>query len=156
MSHYFLDSSGLTKRYATEEGSAWIRALLTPGSGNTIILSEITLAEVTAALAKARRMGTITLVDRDTLVALFLSHCQTEYDLIPVSRQIIDQAVTLNQRHTLRGYDSLQLSTALTVRAVLRSAIPAAGRFVFVASDNDLLTAARFEGLETENARLHL
>jgi predicted nucleic acid-binding protein len=151
MSQYFLESSALAKRYATEGGSGWIQALLAPGQGFTVIIGEITLAEVTAALAKKQRMGQITQVDRDTLVTRFLSHCQIEYDLVPITRQIIDQAVILNQKHKLRAYDSVQLAAALEARAILGGF----GPFTFIASDKDLLTAASLEGLAVDDPHNH-
>ncbi len=49
MSDYYLDSSALVKRYVDEPGSVWIRQLTEPLLGNTILLAEISLAEVAAA-----------------------------------------------------------------------------------------------------------
>jgi len=49
----------------------------------------------------------------------------------------------------LGGYDAVQLATALTANAVLTAAnLPP---LVFVAADDDLLAAARAEGLSVEN-----
>jgi uncharacterized protein len=123
VSQFYLDASAIVKRYSPEIGSAWIKALTDPTAEQTIILSEITLAEVSAALAaKHRTTGGITKQERDDALALFLSHCQTDYNLITVSRSVIDQAVTLTQNYKLRGYDAVQLATALAVQEVLRSA----------------------------------
>jgi predicted nucleic acid-binding protein len=52
---YFLDASAVVKRYADEAGSAWVRQITDPQAENTILLAEITLAEVTAALAAKQR-----------------------------------------------------------------------------------------------------
>jgi predicted nucleic acid-binding protein len=52
---YFLDASAVVKRYADEAGSAWVRQITDPQAQNTILLAEITLAEVTAALAAKQR-----------------------------------------------------------------------------------------------------
>lgn len=61
MTDYYIDASALVKRYADEPGSAWIRQITDPHSRNTILLAEITLAEVAAALAaKHRAPGGIT------------------------------------------------------------------------------------------------
>jgi predicted nucleic acid-binding protein len=48
---YHLDASALVKRYAPEPGSDWVLEITEPTAGHTIILAEITLAEVAAALA---------------------------------------------------------------------------------------------------------
>ena len=150
MSRYFVDSSGLVKRYATEPGSSWIQSITAPANGSIVLLSEITRAEVTAALArKHRQPGGISLHERDSAVALFLGHCAAEYDLAPVTPAIIDRAVMLTQNYPLRGYDAVQLATALHIELALASV--SGGPLIFVASDGDLLAAAQGEGLTVEN-----
>ena len=150
MSHFYLDASAVVKHYGPETGSAWVKALTDPPAGHTIVLGEITLAEVAADLAaKHRAPGGITQEERDDALAIFLSHCDTEYELIALNRFIIDRAVSLTQNHKLRGYDAVQLATAL----VANEALTAAGLsgLTFVAADHDLLTAANAEGLEAED-----
>ena len=154
MRHFYLDASAAVKRYMPEPGSTLIEVMTASTSGHTIILSEITLVEVAAALAaKHRAPGGITKKERDDSLALFLSHCQTDYELISVRRSIVDRAVTLTQSHKLRGYDSMQLATAL----VANEALTAAGlsSLTFVAADDDLMTAAHTESLAIENPNLH-
>jgi len=150
MSHFYLDASAVVKRYSQENGSDWVKALTDPPAGHTIILGEITLAEVAAALAaKHRAPDGITQKERDDALALFLSHCDAEYELIALSRFIIDQAVSLTQNHKLRGYDAVQLATALAVNeALVAAGLPG---LTFVAADHDLLAAANAEGLDAEN-----
>ncbi len=150
MSTFYLDASAIVKRYSPETGTAWVRTLTEPAAGHTIILGEITLAEVAAAIAaKHRAPGGITLQERDNAVALFVSHCSTEYELTAVSRAIIDRAVNLTLHHRLRGYDAVQLATAL----VANEALTAAGLspLTFVAADTHLLAAAHAEGLTAES-----
>ena len=150
MSYFYLDASAVGKHYSPETGSAWVKALTDPPAGHTIVLGEITLAEVAADLAaKHRAPGGITQEERDDALAIFLSHCDTEYELIALNRFIIDRAVSLTQNHKLRGYDAVQLATAL----VANEALTAAGLsgLTFVAADHDLLTAANAEGLEAED-----
>ena len=73
MTDYFLDASAVVKRYADEAGSTWIRQLTGPQAQNTILLAEITLAEVAAALAaKHRAPKGITLEQRDRVLSRFL------------------------------------------------------------------------------------
>ncbi len=55
MSDYFLDASALVKRYITEAGSKWVSQLTDPAANNTILIAEITMAEVAAALAAKHR-----------------------------------------------------------------------------------------------------
>ena len=155
MSHFYLDASVVVKRYSPESGSVWVKALTDPTAGHTLVLGEITIAEVAAALAaKHRTLGGITQQERDDAVALFLSHCDTQYELIAISRSIIDRAVSLTQSHKLRGYDAVQLATALISNGVLTAT--GLSHLTFVAADDDLVAAAGAEGLAAENPNLHI
>ena len=59
----------------------------------------------------------------------------------------------LTQHHKLRGYDAVQLASALTLNTLLvqQQLTP----LTFVASDHDLLAAAQGEGLATEDPTQH-
>lgn len=150
MSNYYLDVSAVVKRYNPETGSIWVKELTDPLAGNTVILGEIALAEVSAALAAQHRAPDgITREERDQALALFLSHCETGYELMAISRFIIDLAVSMTQNHKLRGYDAVQLATALVANEALT--VAGLSRLTFVAADHDLLTAANAEGLATDD-----
>ncbi len=74
---------------------------------------------------------------------------RTEYDLVAVNRDIIDRAVTLTQHHRLRGYDAMQLATALAANVVLVAAD--LSPLTLIAADEDLVAAAQAEGLAAAN-----
>lgn len=154
MSDYYLDSSALVKRYLPEVGTAWVRTLTDPAAGNTISSAEITRVEVAAAFAARHRSpSSITRRERDGAVRLLSRHCTAEYGLVAASPGILDRAVDLTQRHRLRGYDAVQLATALAVEASLRAAgLPS---LTFVVADADLVAAARVEGLAADDPNLH-
>ena len=154
MSSFYLDSSALAKRYLVETGTPWLLALTDPPAGHAIFLAEISWVEVAAALAARHRApGGITRRERDTAVALLSQHCTTDYRLITLDRPILDRAVRLTQLHRLRGYDAVQLATALAADATLvASGLPG---LTFVAADADLVEAARAEGLTAEDPNLH-
>ena len=117
------------------------------------MISEISLVEVAAAFAPRNRGGTITIAERDTALRLFLHHADSEYQLVPANRLIVDRAVLLTQQHRLRGYDAAQLGTALIVNTqYLAAGLPPLS---FVASDTDLLAAAVAESLTAENPNAH-
>lgn len=150
MTDYYLDASALVKRYADEPGSTWVRQISDPDSQHTILLAEITLAEVAAAVAaKHRATGGITEEQRDRVLSRFLQDCEEHYLLLPVDRAVIDRAVEFTRHHRLRGYDAVQLATAsVTSQTVQSQSLPPP---VFVAADGDLLTAAAAERLPVEN-----
>ncbi|MFQ3630876.1 type II toxin-antitoxin system VapC family toxin [Roseiflexus sp.] len=79
----------------------------------------------------------------------FLQHCNDKCVLVPIERQIVDQAVLLTQQPRLRGYDAMHLAVALLANRYYDSAgMP---ELTFVAADDNLVAAARAEGLAVEN-----
>ena len=154
MTEYYLDASALVKRYADEAGSIWIRQITDIEARHTIMLAEITLAEVAAALAAKHRVpGGITQKQRDRVLSRFLQDCDEHFLLLPIDRPVIDRAVTLTQNYRLRGYDAVQLATALVTSDTLQ--VQNLSPPIFVASDNDLLSAATDENLPVENPLVH-
>ena len=138
MSTYFFDSSALVKRYALETGSQWVTALTDSGSVHVILIGEITLVEVAAALAaKARMPGGLSPAERDGALSSFLQDCRDRYMVVGADRNVIDLAVDVTQRHVLRAYDALQLATGLLSNTDLttRGIEP----LVFISSDRHLL-----------------
>lgn len=49
MTHYFLDSSALAKRYIPEIGTGWVQAITGRLSGRTVMVAPITQVEVVSA-----------------------------------------------------------------------------------------------------------
>ena len=152
MAHYFMDSSALVKRYMIELGSDWVEALCLDAD-HTIMLAEITLAEVASTFARAARGRRITTEQRVEFLDLFTTDCDDIYQLLPINRLLIDRAVALAQRHFLRGYDAMQLACASRANELLveRELPP----LVFVTADQALLAAATQEGLTSENPNDH-
>ena len=97
--------------------------------------------------------GGITLEQRDRALSLFLQDCDTRFLLLPVDRSVLDRAVELTQKHRLRGYDAVQLASALVAADVMSAnGLP---RPTFVAGDSNLLTAATAEALPVDNPLNH-
>lgn len=154
MSTFFLDTSALVKRYAPETGSAWITSICEPASGQTILIGEITLVEVAAALAaKARIAGGLTTSERDAAFGALLNDCRHRYLLVGADRVTLDLAIHLTQRHVLRAYDAVQLASGLVSNSdLVGQGMPP---LVFISSDQDLRKAAQAEGLSTDDPNLH-
>jgi predicted nucleic acid-binding protein len=151
MATYYLDSSAVVKRYVAEVGSDWVRAICHDVQ-STLFLSELDLVEVSSAFARRCRGGDITDEDRRSYLDLFIHDCAHHYHLIPIERPTIERAVDLAQQHYLRGYDAVQLASALTVNDHLVAAgLPS---LTFVSADDDLVAAARSQQLLTENPNL--
>jgi uncharacterized protein len=153
MAFYQYDASGLVKRYVNEVGSDWVRAIVHPASANIVSIADITRAEVTGALARRAREGVITLHERNELIQTFQAHCTTQYRIVPTQPRIIDLAVELLQRHTLRAYDVVQLASASIVnQSLMAHGLPP---LIFVTADDHLIAATHSEAVTAENPNLH-
>jgi predicted nucleic acid-binding protein len=149
VSHYFLDSSALIKRYVAEVGTNWIRSITTRTTGNIIIIDHITPAEVVSGVMRRKRDGTITMRTARATRLLIDRHASREYRVVGLTGQIVQVAEDLLERYTLRAYDSIQLASALESNARLVAAGLSA--IIFVSADIRLLTVASAEGLTTDD-----
>ena len=145
----FFDSSALVKRYVPETGSVWVRSTLRVTPGSDLYIAYVTGPEIMAAFARRYRMGDMTL-DAYNLVAIaFERHFRRHYTRLSLSLPVVYTAMELTKEHQLRGYDAVQLATALVLRDFLqRQGIT---DIIFVSADYDLCQAAFTEGLITEN-----
>ena len=76
MTNYYIDVSALVKRYTREPGSTWVLQITEPSAQHTILLAEITFAEVAAALAaKQRAPGDLTPLQGARILSRFLQDC---------------------------------------------------------------------------------
>jgi predicted nucleic acid-binding protein len=114
MTLYYLDSSAWVKRYLTEPGSAWIRALFERDEPFACCL--IGYTEVSAALARQSAM----------------LH-------VPVDAEVVRLAANLAWEHRLRGADAIHLAAMQWLRESLAS-YP--GSLTVVTADAELVAAA--------------
>jgi predicted nucleic acid-binding protein len=154
MTTYYLDTSALIKRYVDEAGSEWLRATLAAPEPPSIIVAHLAIVEVTSALMRRVRDGSLTTTDCATLQSVFRSDCMREYSLMNVVDNTINRANRLIEKHPLRGYDAIHLATALVAneQLVLNNLPP----LIFFSSDNRLTSAASAEGLAVDNPNDHL
>lgn len=154
MGHYFFDSSGLVKRYIAEVGSTWVQSLCAPDANNTLYLSRITGAEVIAAIFRRQRMGDLSAEDAQAVSRRFREDFRRAYRVIEVTAEIVERAMDLAETRALRGYDAVQLATALHLHRIRRALdLPP---LIFVSADEDLNAVAKAEGLHAENPNIHL
>ena len=145
----YLDSSALVKRYAKERGTVFIIGLLRPSARNTIYSAKITEVEVCAALARRRKGLTLTANQATKSISRFRRIFAKRFFTTDLTDAIINEAIRLTDIYALRGYDAVQLATALeTNRKRLIANLTA---LTFVSADNELNIAAQAEGLTVEN-----
>jgi uncharacterized protein len=107
----YLDASVLVKRYVAERGSKDVIGLV--AASEAIATSLISRAEVSAALARAVRLGVL---DDGAGRRAQRKFSREWPDLVRISvtETLVSHAETLAWDHGLRGYDAVQLAAALT------------------------------------------
>lgn len=109
----YADASALVKRYVTESGSKEVIALtVTAAAVATALVSR---AEVSAALARAVRMGVLDDEGGRRAQRRF-SRDWPDLARVAVTEALVARAETLAWEYGLRGYDAVQLAAALTWR----------------------------------------
>lgn len=146
---YYADSSALAKRHVSEIGSGWIESEFDPASGNKVISAKLSVVEVLSAMNRRRREKSVSAADYKKLSGDFLAVAATEYELIDLSDAVLIEAQRLLENYPLRAGDAIQLASALQANTGLLSAkLPP---LIFLASDVRLLSAAKDEGLQTDD-----
>ncbi len=150
---YYLDASAFAKHYLIEPGSKWVSGLLKGSAEDRFLSTELIGVEVVCAIARAEREKRIGLALRNSLAARAIEETRVLLQLIAASRQVLGHASQLALRHALRAYDAVHLATALRILSeTLWQGLPAP---IFVTTDENLLAAARAEGLAAENPNEH-
>lgn len=153
MAAFFFDSSGIVKRYVQETGTGWVQAIADPATGNVIYLARITVVEVTSAIARRQRGGSIAPPDAAAVLTRFRQDVAQEYRLIEVTPTLLAAAEVIAETHALRAYDAVQLGVVAEVHAQLMAAsLPAV---TLVSADQELNGAARALGLQVDDPNLH-
>jgi predicted nucleic acid-binding protein len=149
VTNFFVDTSALAKRYLKEPGSAWVLSWIEPPAGNITVISQLTLIEMFAVLARSQRTGLLTLAAASALQNDFLVHIEKEYLVIGLDDSVVLSARSLVLKHPLRTLDAIQLASAM--QAVLSLGEP----ITFISGDSNLLNAALAEGFTTDNPYSH-
>lgn len=147
---WYCDASALAKRYIREVGSQWFRG---EAGNHFIIVAQISIVEVRAAVALRLRMGSLSAFAAYKARQRFAGHLNaSSYQLLLLTNSILEAASQLVFRHPLRAYDAVQLASALDY-------VGATGlepRYLqFLTADDQLERAGQTEGFSTENPNRH-
>lgn len=153
MNAYFFDSSALVKRYIIETGSKWVIGLLKPSANNVIFIAQITGVEVTSAIARKRKGLHIAPDKAGKSIWRFQRDFQNRFYQKSLAPNIVNSAMQLADKYALRGYDAVQLASALEANNLRQ--ISGLSAITFISADNALNAAAMTEGLAVENPNNH-
>jgi predicted nucleic acid-binding protein len=142
----FLDSSALTRRYyQAEPGANRVRELCAPSRRNVILLSRLAPVELSAALNRQVREGTLSPERRARQWWAFRVDWRSQYTVVAATEAVFESAEALVARYPLHTLDAIHVASAL-------AAAQRAGRstFQFWTADRQQAEAARREGLQVE------
>ena len=154
MDALYLDTSALVKLYAREQGSEWLVLFTESYSSHELYIARLAGPELVAALIRKANRGEISLQDAQESVSEFRQEWNHDYQIVEVRNEIADLAMTLAEKHGLRGYDAVHLATALHLQNI-RQAIQESP-LIFISADVEQLDAAKAEGLQTDNPSNHV
>ena len=142
----YLDASALVKRYVRELGTKEVLTLT--AAAEAVATSLVSRAEVAAALARAVRLGVLDQSDGRRAQRRF-SRDWPDIARVPVGEALVSRAEALAWDHGLRGYDAVQLASALTWRDAIGYDV------VFATFDRQLWEATPRAGLRAWPDKLH-
>ena len=137
----YVDTSALVKLYVPEPESSAVQALV--GSAQIAAVSVIAFAEARAAFARKRRERAVGQKDYRRIVEEFNDDWD-HFFIVDVTEPLVKRAAQLAEKHGLRGYDAIQLSSAIVLQEQSGEAVS------FCCFDDRLLRASRREGLKPE------
>ena len=153
MAGYFCDSSAIAKRYISETGTSWVIGLMRSAAQNEFAVAQITGVEVVSAISRRHRGNFLTTFQADKAIHSFLRDFNNRFGVVKIDDTLIRSAIYLAQTHVLRGYDAVQLASAIALNDKLSKL--GLSHFVFVSADNNLNLAATAEGLAVDNPNNH-
>ena len=139
MNCLYLDSSALLKVFVREPGTAEVLRILSESEFTGTAL--ITKVELAAAFARLQRMNVLTAKQVTFSLNMLLSQWAS-FVRLKLSDEVVEQGIALTRRYPLRGYDAVQLASAV----VWNDAI--SGSIIFATFDKRLWQAAADVGLE--------
>ena len=153
MAHYFFDTSALVKRHVIEAGSPWVKSLVRAKAAHTLYIARITAIEVTSAITRRQRAGSLSAAQGGAILGHFRRHLTQRYVIVEVAAPLLTAGMLLARTHGLRAYDAVQLAAALEVHRDHKNA--GIGPITLVSADQELNAAGFAEGLIVEDPNTH-
>lgn len=134
-----------------------MKNILNAISSDVIYAAAIAQVEVVATLARKHKGNSLSIIDASQLIHQFNNDFNIDIRSVSISSNLLSFAVNLADKHLLRGYDAVQLASALEIYSRLSSIGVDfnLSPFNFVSADNELHTAAESKGLTVENPNIY-
>jgi predicted nucleic acid-binding protein len=134
----YLDTSSMIKLYVEEEDSGKIASLVQ--SSKVTATSLIAYVEARAAFARRFRERAFTSSEYGHLVSSF-DEDWGYYMIMSVTAELVRLAGGLAEKHGLRGFDAIHLSSAMGLRQEISAPV------IFSCCDQKLQKASQLEGM---------
>jgi uncharacterized protein len=143
VSFYFLEATAFVKLFVREPGTDALIHLLETVEDNRRLISAVTPLEICAAIRRHERSGNIA---PDAAAAAFEMLRTESARLVqqPLNPAVLEAALQLLDRTTLRWPETLQLGSVLAARDMFPGT-----DITFISASANLLEAAKAQGLET-------
>jgi predicted nucleic acid-binding protein len=138
----YLDTSSLVKLYVKEEDSSHVVELV--DASEITATSLIAYTESRAAFARRFREKAFSPREYKRLVSFFNEDWEN-YFVVNVTKNLVLMAGNLAEKHRLRGYDAIHLSSAVRLHQELSSPV------TFSCADQRLQKASALEELHQPN-----
>jgi predicted nucleic acid-binding protein len=142
------DTSTIVKRYVQETGTARVQALADPAAGHFLYVARITDVQMTAALARRRRLGSLSPAQSGQALAAFGQDFAQQYRIVEIAIPLLQEASRRADSHVLRAYDAVHLAAALDIHRLNPS-------LTLLSADAELNAAATAEGLAVDDPNSH-
>ena len=138
----YLDSSALVKRYIEEDGSDKVNALLHEKS--VAAVSRLAYPEILAAITRRHKAKEIETGAFERIKKAF-KFDWAFFVVVEFHKEVFKFIDEIIVKYALKGADSVHLSSALWLKKAMKQDV------VFVASDLELIKAAKAEKLQIFN-----
>jgi len=139
---YYLETSALVKLYVREPGTERLLSLADRSGDNQLAILALAQVEFRSAVRRRERNGEIPALVATQLLEVFKRHVEGRFITQAVTDFVLDLASMLVDRYALRAFDAVQLAGYVALKTSAGADVP-----VFVCADQELLTAARQEGI---------
>lgn len=140
MALFYLDTSALVKLYVREVGTERVVEIASLSSTNRLAVSAVSPVEARSAIRRRERAGDIDQETATFVLDRLWQHVGTLFIRQAMNDTVLDGALEMIDRYSLRAYDAIQLASCLALKTTVGSE-----RTTFVCADQQLLDAARSE-----------
>ncbi|MBX9622656.1 MAG: type II toxin-antitoxin system VapC family toxin [Gemmataceae bacterium] len=146
MTHVYFDASAISKRYVRERGTIEVNHVFGRTPPDRMHLLIVGAGEVVSVLVRRRNGGLLPPAAYAAALTRFRAEIMNDpaVDKVAADVTTVRASLAFIERYSINATDALILRTALDLNARLA---PAGDDVLLVASDRQLLSAARAEGL---------